>query len=283
MKRSIIFLCITFLGLNQINAQTISSWFSSNELANNVWVIDDNKAANIYLIEGCDSSLVIDTGVGAADLFSHIKTLTQKPLIIVNTHAHPDHSGANYQFEKVYVHAADSSGARQMGQPRQQGGASPMIGGRTPDANELYTGEPKDTRLCAVSEGYIFNLGDRRIQVMETPGHTPGSISLLDIENKLLFTGDSNNTLVWLFLQGCSPLHEYLETLEKQKQRYSEFDTLFPGHGSPISKDFINDQIVCVKSILDGTCESQPYESFAGTAMICTYGRASVAYNPDNL
>lgn len=118
---------------------------------------------------------------------------------------------------------------------------------------------------------------------METPGHTPGSICLLDIDNELLFSGDNNNMLVWLFLGGCTPLHEYLETLEKQQRRLAEFETLFPGHGPPMAADFINDQVACVKAILDGTCESRPYESFAGNAMICTWGRASVAYNPDNL
>ncbi|UCH63591.1 MAG: MBL fold metallo-hydrolase [Fidelibacterota bacterium] len=283
MPRIIFALCIAFTGIYQLNAQTNSAWFTARELAENVWLIDDHNAVNIYLIEGQDASLVIDTGLGAADLFSQIRDLTTKPLIVVNTHAHPDHSGANYQFKKVYVHAADSSNARNFGMPTQQGGASMMTGGQVPEKDELFTREPIFTRLAPVAEGHIFDLGDRRIQVMETPGHTPGGICLLDIENKLLFTGDNNNILVWLFLEGCSPLHEYLETLEKQKQRFSEFDTLYPGHGIPVSKDFINDQIACVKGILDGTCESEPYESFAGTASVCTWGRASVAFDPDNL
>jgi hypothetical protein len=78
-------------------------------------------------------------------------------------------------------------------------------------------------------------------------------------------------------------LHEYLTTLEKQAKRISEFTTIFPGHGTPLPSDFINDQIACVKGILDNTLERKPYKSFAGNAMVAVYSRASVAFNPANL
>jgi glyoxylase-like metal-dependent hydrolase (beta-lactamase superfamily II) len=142
-----------------------------------------------------------------------------------------------------------------------------MTDGNKPSDTEIYIGKIHDTKLLPVKDGYIFNLGGRRIQVMETPGHTPGSICFLDIGNKLLFTGDNNNTLVWLFLQNCRPLHEYLVTLEKQLKRLDEFTSLLPG----------------VKGILDGSLERKPYKSFAGEAMASTFGKSSVAFNPDNL
>jgi glyoxylase-like metal-dependent hydrolase (beta-lactamase superfamily II) len=118
---------------------------------------------------------------------------------------------------------------------------------------------------------------------METPGHTPGGICFLDMENKLFFSGDNNNGLVWLFLQNCKPLHEYLVTLEKQASLLNEFTTLLPGHGPEMSSDFVKDQVACVKGILDKSLERKPYQSFAGNAMIATFGKASVAFNPDNL
>jgi glyoxylase-like metal-dependent hydrolase (beta-lactamase superfamily II) len=238
----------------------------------------------MYLIEGSDSSLLIDTGLGAADLASFVKKLTSKPLIVINTHGHPDHAGANYQFKKVYVHPADSLAARSCNRPEaREGSANTMLQGNKPSDDELFKGIPIKTRLVPVRDGYIFKLGGRRIQVMETPGHTPGELCLLDIDNKLLFTGDNNNVLVWLFLQNCKPLHEYLVSLEKQVKRITEFTTIFPGHGVPMPADFIKDQVACVKGILDGTLERKQYQSFAGNAMISTSGRASVAFNPDNL
>jgi len=283
-RKSLTLIFLVLAALSSVAGQDSGSWFSMKEVESNIWQISDHGADNIYLVEGIDSAMLIDNGLGTADLASYVKKLTSKPLIVVITHGHPDHAGSNYQFEKVYIHPADAEAARAVNRTESRAAsAKTMQAGNTPAESELYKGKPLDTKLIPVNEGYIFNLGGRRIQVMETPGHTPGGICLLDIENKILFTGDNNNVLVWLFLANCKPLHEYLVTLEKQKSRISEFTTLMPGHGVPIPSDFINDQIACVKSILDGTCEAKEYKSFAGNSMICTYGRSSVAFNPDNL
>jgi glyoxylase-like metal-dependent hydrolase (beta-lactamase superfamily II) len=283
-KRMLIFILVFLSCLSQAICQNKGSWYNSKEISPKVWVIDDHGADNMYLIEGADSALLIDTGLGAADLASFVKKLTSKPLIVVNTHGHPDHAGSNHQFRKVYVQSADSSAARACNLPEARANASKnMTAGNAPLKEEIFTGKPFNTKLVAVSEGYLFRLGGRTIRVIEAPGHTPGEICLLDIENKLLFTGDNNNTLVWLFLQNCKPLHEYLTTLEKQAKRISEFTTIFPGHGTPLPSDFINDQIACVKGILDNTLERKPYKSFAGNAMVAVYSRASVAFNPANL
>jgi hydroxyacylglutathione hydrolase len=238
----------------------------------------------MYVIEGKDSALLVDTGLGAADLVACVKKITSKPLIVVNTHGHPDHSGANYQFEKVYLHQADMEAAKNYNTPEARAGSSrTMLGDNAPAENEKYKGPIYETKLAGARDGYVFNLGGRSIQVMETPGHTPGGLCFLDMENKLLFSGDNNNSLVWLFLQNCKPLHEYLLTLEKQEKRLGEFTTLLPGHGPAMSSDFIRDQVKCVRGILDGSLERKPYQSFAGNAMLATFGKASVAFNPDNL
>ncbi|MGB4293313.1 MAG: MBL fold metallo-hydrolase [Bacteroidales bacterium] len=285
MKKTILFSAILCFAFSVISpSQQKEPWFSVKELGKGVWVIGDHGADNIYIIEGSDSALLVDTGLGVADLVSVVRKITTKPLIVVNTHGHPDHSGANYQFEKIFMHASDIEAAKQFNLPESRGrSAGAMTQGNTPADEEKYKDKPYDTKYIPVKEGYVFRLGGRRIQVMETPGHTPGSICFLDIENKLLFSGDNNNILVWLFLQNCTSLHRYLETLQKQQERMAEFTTLMPGHGTPIPSDFINDQVACVKSILDGTCQAKEYKSFAGNAMICSFGRASVAYRPDNL
>jgi glyoxylase-like metal-dependent hydrolase (beta-lactamase superfamily II) len=285
MKKSIlIILCLVITASNFLNCQTGTPWFTVNEVGPGVRVIGDHGADNMYLIEGTDSALLVDTGLGSADLASYVKKLTTRPLITVITHGHPDHAGSNHQFSEVYIHPADSAAARQFNLPESRSAsAKNMQQGNTPADNELFKGKPFNTRMISVSEGHLFRLGGRTIKVIEAPGHTPGEICLLDIENKLLFTGDNNNVLVWLFLGNCKPLHEYLATLEKQAKIISQFTTIFPGHGTPLPADFINDQIACVKGILDNSLERKPYKSFAGNAMISVSGRASVAFNPDNL
>jgi glyoxylase-like metal-dependent hydrolase (beta-lactamase superfamily II) len=284
MKKIFILILICLPALSRVTGQSTETWFTAKEISPKVWVISDHGADNMYLIEGNDSVLLVDTGLGSADLASYVKKLTSKPLIIVITHGHPDHAGSNYQFSKVYIHPADSAAARQFNLPEARAASSKnMQQGNAPAENELFKGKPFNTRMIPVFEDHLFRLGGRTLKVMEAPGHTPGETCLLDIENKLLFTGDNNNTLVWLFLQNCKPLHEYLATLEKQAKRMSEFTTIYPGHGTPLPSDFINDQITCVKGILNNTLERKPYKSFAGNAMVATSGRASVTFNPDNL
>jgi len=284
MKKILIFILICLPAFGRIAGQSTGTWFTAEEISPKVMVISDHGADNMYLIEGNDSALLVDTGLGSADLASYVKKLTSKPLIIVITHGHPDHAGSNYQFSEVYIHPADSAAARQFNLPEARAASSKnMQQGNAPAENELFKGKPFNTKMISVSEGYLFRLGGRSVKVIEAPGHTPGEICLLDVENKLLFTGDNNNSLVWLFLQNCKPLHEYLATLEKQEAMMSHFTTIFPGHGGPMPADFINDQIACVKGILDNSLERKSYKSFAGNAMISVWGRASVTFNPDNL
>jgi hydroxyacylglutathione hydrolase len=266
-----------------LKAQTDTKWYSLKEVSKKVWQIR-SFGNNKYLIEGRDNSLLIDTGLGAADLSSLVKELTCKPLIVINTHGHPDHAGANCQYEIAHMHAADISIAGQYSLPEWRAKMSKdMLQRNMIVESDLFRGKPFNTKIIPISEGQIFDLGDRRIQVMETPGHTLGSICLLDIENRLLFSGDNNDITVSLFLKESAPLHIYLETLTRQKARISEFNVLLPGHGEPIQSDIINDQIECVKSILNGTCQSTESKTFVGNSMKCKFGRISVIYNPENL
>ena len=229
------------------------SWFTAKPVADKVWRIDDHGSDNAYLVEGKGKALLIDTGLGAADLAGFIKSLTALQVIVVNTHGHPDHAGGNFQFGRVYAHPADF------------------------ELIKRYTGG--DYRAGTV----------QRI-LRESPGLTAfilkdssGSFCLLDAGNKLLFTGDNDNTLVWLFLNDCLPLETYLKTLQKVQAKAGEFETLLPGHGDPIDKTFIGEQIACAQNILSGVCKGESYQSFAGEALLCTYKRAGIAYNPNNL
>jgi len=283
MKRTYLLLTAFFLFPVIATCQQDSSWFTVREVAKDVWQVID-RGPNIYIIIGRDTALVVDTGNGIADLAGQIRKITGKPLIVLNTHGHGDHSGANYQFEKVYVHEADLEAAAGSGTAeRAKSMLANMPAAEKPSEGERFKGKPFNTTLIPVTDGDLFNLGDRWIKVIGTPGHTPGSICLLDISNKLLFAGDTNNGLVWLWLPGCLPLSKYLATLEKQAGRMSEFTTIFPGHGDPMPAGFILDQIACVKSILDGTCQSKPYEHYEGNPRVCASGNAQVAFNPENL
>lgn len=263
------------------------SWFTSVRISENVIRISDHGADNMYLVSGTQMAVLIDNGLGVANIRDYVKSLTNLSLIVVITHGHPDHAGGNYQFKEVYIHPDDMAMAtRYNNLPKKSGGAAGLMtgGAKVPDS-EMFkdTVNHQTTRMIPITDGQVFDLGGRKLEVICTPGHTAGEICLLDKENRMLFTGDNDNSLVWLHISGTLPLEVYLQSLEKINDRANEFDNLYPGHGEAVDRDFIAEQISCVKSILDGTCVSRDYDSFAGKGKLCTYKRASVAYNPDNL
>jgi glyoxylase-like metal-dependent hydrolase (beta-lactamase superfamily II) len=264
-----------------------SSWYKVKEVAPHVWCIDDHGADNMYLVIGKDSAVLVDNGLGVANIRDFVRTLTNLPLNVVITHGHPDHAGSDYQFKTVYMHPSDMPMAAGYSKLPAKGNnlGSMMTGGAKVSGNDVFpdTLNHIPAILKSVQDGCVFGLGGRSLEVIHVPGHTPGGICLLDKENRILFTGDNDNILVWLHIMGCAPLEVYLQSLEKLNARVTEFDWLMPGHGIPIESSFVAEQIACVKSILDGTCESKDYQSFAGNGKICTYKRATVAYNPNNL
>jgi glyoxylase-like metal-dependent hydrolase (beta-lactamase superfamily II) len=263
------------------------SWFKIQLILEKVWRIDDHGDVNIYLVEGDDKALLIDTGNGKADLTACVKNITKLPVIVVNTHGHPDHVGGNFQFSQVFVHPADLNLTNYFLSKAYHEQTIQNAIKENPEFESSFIKSIdgyQQPEYVPVDSGYIFDLGNRKLEVIETPGHTPGSIVLLDAANRLLFSGDNNNPVAWLFLDGCLPLESYLKTLQKLNQRSEEFDNLLPGHGDVMDKSFINEQIICAFNIIHGNCMGKKYENpFVPTALQCTYKRATIAYNPDNI
>lgn len=261
-------------------------WLKVKKISEKVWCIVDGDIGNIYLVEGRDSAMLIDNGVGAVDLQAFVKSITRLPLIVVNTHSHPDHTGSNHQFSKVRAHADELEMIRFFGTKEMRASMAKSFGlgvrqPPIPDSVLFHVSDSLYTPLLVpLKDGHVFDLGNRKIEVIHVPGHTKGSICLLDRQDRLLFTGDNDNTLVWLHPQDAQPLEIYLKSLRKLHTREKEFNTLLPGHGDPIDKGFISDQISCAEEIISGRCVGKPYDSFVGKGLLCGYKRAQIVYDP---
>jgi glyoxylase-like metal-dependent hydrolase (beta-lactamase superfamily II) len=288
-KNSLLLLSFIAFGVYSINAQVIDqsdSWFKVKKVADKTWCISDHEIDNIYLLEGNKKALLIDNGMGVANISDLVKSITKLPVTVVITHGHLDHSGATFQFPIAYANSLDFKSIKDDNLEAQR---KNRIKSTLKDfklaENEIFkdTVNLNPTKLKSVKDGFTFDLGGRKIEVIEVPGHTPGSIVLLDKANKMLFAGDNDNGLVWLFLNGCTPLETYLKSLEKLQKRSNEFTIIYPGHGESVDSEFLSEQINCGKSILDGSCKGEKYTSFAGDGKLCNYKRAGIAFNPDNL
>ena len=230
-----------------------NQYFTSECMADGLWRIDES-GVHMYLVEGTKRALLIDTGYGRADLAGYLKTLTVLPITVVNTHAHPDHEGGNSQFPRVHMHSAETPLSRFRDGP---------------------------CTLVHVGEGYMFDLGSRSLMVLENPGHTPGSISLWDDQEGILFSGDSLGANThWLFLPTSLPLGIYQNSIRQYQTMASSIRTIYPSHDvTPIGAEYITDILDCVGQILADPSIGVPFESFAGSALCHRHGRASVAYD----
>jgi glyoxylase-like metal-dependent hydrolase (beta-lactamase superfamily II) len=268
-----------------IDSDLSDAWFKTEQVTETIWRISDNGEDNIYLITGEDSALLVDNGLGAVDIKRYISRITTLPLIVLNTHGHPDHVGSNNQFTAVYAHPGDFDAITNFtNRTVQKQMLQYMVRVPIPDSLKFVDADTMHHAvLRPVNDGYLLNLGNREVEVIHTPGHTKGSICLLDRKDRVLFTGDHIKLLAWLHTEEALSMEEYLESLQKIKRRASEFDRLLPGHDSTLNKDFLQEQIICAENIVNGKCRGANYESVVGNGLLCSYKRAKIAYAPDKI
>jgi len=190
---------------------------------------------SIYIIEGDSAALLLDAGTTIPGLRKIVEGIVNKPVTLIATHVHPDHTGmAINEWESMWMNEADEVNV-------------PAI---MPD----YKGEK-----LYLQDGQVFDLGGRSIEVVFTPGHTPGSTTFIDKEAHYGFSGDafgSGNLLVFTTLDtvisSCDKMASYLEE--------NGIDKLYPGHywGNNVETlQRVKDVAEISKGILDGSIEPE--------------------------
>jgi len=200
-----------------------------NKLSDGVWSIDQGMV-RCFLIVGKTRALLLDTGAGECDLPGLIATVTDLPLTVVQTHGDGDHTANSGLFPALYAHPAEFE----------------IICRFRPELRD---------RLHPITEASAFDLGGRILQVIEAPGHTPGSICLLDREHRILFSGDTVSYGPVFLFGSHRDIHTYRKTLEKLLY-LGGFDTVYPCHSTcPVSLTTIPALMAAVDGALDGSIE----------------------------
>ena len=136
-----------------------------------------------YLIVGTDRAVLFDAGTGNRDIVPVVRSLTALPVTVIPSHLHFDHVGALGRFEHTAL--PDMPVLRTRAADR----------GLTLGRYEfLGLADRLPAPRFAVDEwwaaGQTIDLGDRRLQVVLLPGHTPTSVGLYDADRRMLFAGD---------------------------------------------------------------------------------------------
>lgn len=224
------------------------------QINRNSWRIEDS-GVRFFLLTGTERALLIDSGRNISNAREIAEALTDLPISLLNTHADADHVAGNGQFEAFYMHPAEEPNYRR---GSRQGTILPVI------------------------EGDTLDLGERRLEVIHLPGHTPGSIALLDVTNRILISGDPiQDGRIYMFGYYRN-MEAYIKSLEHLQQWKGRFDEIWPSHGSiPVSPDLVDMLCEGAQRVLNGEVQGQREEIFGKRIQAFKLGFATFLCDAD--
>ena len=204
------------------------------KISEHFWIIEENGVRS-FLFEGSKRAMLIDTGFGTLQLRDMVTGLTGLPVFVVNTHTDKDHTGGNRDFKSVYMHPAEMDHYK----------STLPEGCCMEDVHPLW-------------EGDIIDLEFWKFEVVLTPGHTPGSIMLLEREKRMLISGDTiQNGDIFMFGAGRN-MQAFQGSLKKMIDMSDTFDSIWPSHGSyPLKTDIIPVILQGAQDLLAGKLSEQ--------------------------
>ncbi|MBR0087190.1 MAG: MBL fold metallo-hydrolase [Lachnospiraceae bacterium] len=223
----------------------------------------------VYLLIGDEKAALIDTFYGYGDLRQLVETITDKPVMVINTHGHYDHTGGNSFWPEAYMSEyAATEAKRAFGEELQKIADSHAY----PDYN-----------INILRDGDVIELGNHTLEIISIGAHSPGSIAILDKTERILYSGDEMEA--GQVLIGRSKVPAHLETMLKLKKFEDQFDFINSAHnGTHLTKDYLEDFIELDNRLIAGTATkldsaagfgwSDGAAGFGGGGNRYNYGRA---------
>lgn len=194
----------------------MDDWVFKSYPAKDGFICIEQMGVRSFLFIGQEEALLVDCCFGG-DLKSVCRNLTDKPLRVVLTHADGDHTGCAVQFEKIYMHPAEF--------------------------DRYYLKNNPVAPAAPLWEGDRIDIGTFCFEVILIPGHTPGSIALLEREKRFLLGGDSiQSAPIYLFGEGRN-VPAYLASMEKMKNLRGSFDKVYASHHDLIEDPAVLDEL----------------------------------------
>ena len=184
-----------------------------------------NRAANAYLVRGSSRTIMIDVGLSSnfpalLECLNHVDCPPEKIDVVVLSHEHLDHIGAAWHFGGRTLIAAHRLAANKI-----------MLRDDFSMLRKMFNEPNRPINIDIwLEEGNLLDLGNFRLNVMHTPGHTSACISLFDQEKGLLFAADTlmpGGVMGGIF--GSGSISDYIQSLERLKGLNSKI--LLSGHG----------------------------------------------------
>lgn len=175
------------------------------QMDSHTWRFEDGFV-RFFLLEGDDAAAMIDSGMACPDALELAKQLTAKPIILINTHGDIDHASGTGAFDKIYMSQEDYD-------------------------NCGFGKQYSNVELVTLADGEVIELGNRSLQIVHVPGHTKGSLAILDILNRSLYAGDTvQRGYIYMFGGHRAP-EKMSESLDKLIALGDSYDRIYASHG----------------------------------------------------
>ena len=212
----------------------MNDWFTIEDVDTDTFAISEYKhweETHCYLLLGTRKALLIDTGLGVSNIKKVVERITCLPIDVVTTHVHWDHIGGHRYFKNILVYEDEKDWlAGQFPLPLAVVKANLLHKPCDFPAEfqiehyQIFQGEPN----AVLHDEDTIDLGNREVQIIHTPGHSPGHICFYEKERKYLYSGD-------LIYAGCldafypttDPV-QFMESVKKVKAL--PLKKILPGH-----------------------------------------------------
>lgn len=180
----------------------MDNWFTVERIDCDTFAISEYKhweETHCYLLLGEMFSILIDTGLGVADIKKVVECITTLPVLVITTHIHWDHIGGHKYFDEIAVYENELEWISKKF-PIPLHVVKENLTLKSCDfpidfnINDYHVFQGIPTYI--IHDGDIIDFGNRKLKVIHTPGHSPGHCCFYEEERGYLYSGD-------LIYSGC--------------------------------------------------------------------------------
>lgn len=272
-------------------------YYKSEKVTERITAIRSLSGEILYLAEGDEQAVLIDTCVGVGELRAFVEKMTEKPVTVLLSHGHVDHAMGAPEFAQVYMNEKDIPLYRsQCAAEERKGYVAASIG---PEAAKIadteYVPAVPDYPFKNLTDGMVFDLGGLHIEAYAFPGHTKGCMVFLIREERILILGDACNNATFLFDDVCSTVAEYQSEVNRTaKHLNGKYDRVFIMHHiMEAPATILTEMLVVCDAILAGKADNVPFSFMGKKACIAMAANerferndglfANLIYNPGRI